>query len=559
MIISAGENITSADIAYVFNQGKIRVEFPEPPPPPDIDFVKAGFIQYISKQGGVSDAIAPLVNGVCHYTGAAYDMYKDRIHIKPKLIELGFVVNPSQTEFEVWSTYTTPLTLSNIEKTGRKGLVLSGPQPGQILPAYGGHWDYILDVSLDVEMNIDALFEWQFNNGTVKTTLNVLGTRVALWPYPPIYPVTEEWQWFTAVIETRASEQRLSNADKPLQHIEYRYNLPTLAAAEQNARYESQGTNMHAVPIWADATPPVTVKADDLVIYTDVSSRSFSDGGMAVLYKNERDYEVAFIDKVNVDNLLLKRPLMYDYKNVIVLPAITARAPDGVKSVRRGARTEHQISWVNSQPLLIEPPSSRNNTDFDTEYLGKPVIVQRGKSGGVSDDMAFTWREKTTSSGHHIIDIDRDYGRHATNVELIAEGRKQAWQLKQFIYQFKGRLNACWWVSYHRQIRIAALCNRKRIVIKRVGLVEFGGRHLYLNWHDGVQMVYAKSLGYDNDGNEVIDLGGDDDREVTPSDLLGGHIMRLMRPADDKVKITHQPRQLLSVSMPMIEVPDGSH
>lgn len=483
--------------------------------------------------------------------------FKNSLFITPQYTDLKFVASPSEHPIEIWSSYTKPIVLSQLVKSKDKGLELIGPHPIQVLAAYGGHWNYTLKVSLDVEQVIDANYQWQFNAGAT-VLLNVVGNRVSVWPYPPIYPVTESWQWFSAVIETRASEQRLCNADKPLQRIDYTYNLPNLAAAEQTARYAAQGKEQMVVPVWSDATSPVSANKGDMVIYTDVSSRSFQAGGMVLLYKNERSYEVVFIDQVNDGNLLLSRPLLFDHTNVILLPAMSCMATEGVRSSRQGSRTTQKITFINSKPLEL-PELNLSGFDMVAEYLGASVIVQRSKGVSVADDMAFTWREKTTASGHHIMDVEQDYGRHSTTVEMIASNREQAWQLKQFLYQFKGRLNACWWVSYHRQIRIAALCNRKRIVIKRVGLVEFGGRHLYLNWHDGVQMVYAKSLGYDQEGNEVIDLGGDDDREVTPSDLLGGHIMRLMRPADDKVKITHQPRQLLSVSMPMIEVPDGSH
>ncbi|MGF1680230.1 hypothetical protein [Photobacterium minamisatsumaniensis] len=484
--------------------------------------------------------------------------FKNNLFLKPKSVDLGFVVNVSQVPVQIWSSYTQPLTLNDIVKTGAKGIAINGQLPGDVLAPYGGIWQLRLDVSLDVDMVIDASFEWRFNHGLVSTVLIVSGTRIALWPYPPIYPVTESWQWFTAVTETRASEQRLCNADKPLQRIDYTYNLPNLAASEQTARYAAQGKERMVVPVWSDATSPVSANKGDMVIYIDVSSRSFQAGGMALLYKNERSYELAFIDQVNDGNLLLSRPLLFEHSNVILLPAMSCMATEGVRSSRQGSRTTQKITFVNSKPLEL-PALSPSGFDMVAEYLGASVIVQRGKGVSVADDMAFTWREKTTASGHHIVDAEQDYGRHSTTVEMIASNREQAWQLKQFLYQFKGRLNACWWVSYHRQIRIAAHCSRKRIVIERVGLVEFGDRHLYLHWRDGVQMVYAKSLGYDGDGNEVIDLGGDDDREVTPDDLLGGHIMRLMRPVDDQVKITHQPRQLLSVSMPMIEVPDGSH
>ncbi len=480
--------------------------------------------------------------------------FKNNLFITPKRIDLEFVVGPSVQQVEIWSTYTVPLTLSEIIKSGAKGMVINGPKPGDVLAPYGGHWQLTLDVSLDVEMIIDASFEWRFNHGAVTTCLSVTGTKVALWPYPPVYPVSESWQWFTAVIETRSGEQRLSNADRPIQHLDYRYNLPVRVAAEQTARYEAQGQNRHVVPVWTDATSPVSVKAGDSVIQTEVAWRDFNDDGMAVVYKDAEQYEVAFISRVSDNALVLKRPLTFDRSNAVVMPLIAAIAPDGLQSVRRGARTEQQISWVNSQPLDIAPPAVLP-VELALEYLGKPVVVKRGKSGGVRDNMAFSWRDKTTASGQQMMIAGRDFGQHTTTIEWAATGRESSWQLRQFLYLFKGRLNTCWWVSFNNEIRLAGKGNRKRIVVQPAGFASFGGRHVYLQWRDGVQMVFARPDGVDAEGNEILDIGGDGNIPVESGDLLGGHVMRLMRPDDDQVKISYQPRHLMKVSMQMKEVP----
>ncbi|MGF1688697.1 hypothetical protein L4C36_18765 [Photobacterium japonica] len=506
-------------------------------------------------------AIEPVVGGysekVIGYASVWFwSTFKNSLFIQPLQIDLGFVVNASRVPVEIWSSYTTPLSLTEIVSINDKGMVLLGAEPGDVLAPYGGHWNYELAVSLDVEMNIEAHFEWSFNGGVVTTELNVVGTRVALWPYPPIYPITEEWQWFTAVIETHSSEQRLSNANQPIQHLDYRYTLPVSVGAEQTARYAAQGKNPHVVPVWGDATPPVTVLSGATEIQVEATGRDFNNDGMVVLYKDAEHYEVAFIDRVTVTGLILQQPLLFDHFNVVVMPAITAIAPDGLKSVRRGARIEQQISWVNSQPLMI-PEATQWPVEFVQEYLGRPVVIKRGKSGGVRDDMAFTWKDKTTASGQQMLMTGRDYGQHATTIEWVASGRESCWQLRQFLYQFKGRLNTCWWLTFHHEIRLAGSGSRKKIVAKPSGFNQFGGCHVYLQWQDGVQMTYARPDGVDADGNVILDIGGDPLIAVNMGDLVCGHVMRLMRPDDDLVKISYLPRHRMQVMMAMVEVSES--
>ncbi|ELR65838.1 hypothetical protein C942_00925 [Photobacterium marinum] len=532
------------------------------PPPPVVPDIPSKDIQSITMVSVSETGTLPSVpsgQARANFIDGFWDSeFKDNIFIQPGMISLGYIATPSHHSIEIWSSYTKPLTLNQLKKIKDKGLLLKGQHPVSILAAYGGHWDYTLDVSLDVEMNVEAQFEWQFNHAAVKSTLNVLGSRVALWPYPPVYPVTESWQWFTAIIETRVGEQRLCNGSKPIQQLDYRYNLPLRVAAEQIKRYEAQGTNRHVVPVWIDATPPVTVTAGDKVIHTEVTGRDFKADGMVVVYKDANRYEVAFIDKVAESALVLKRPLMFDLAGAVVMPAIAAIAPDGLNSVRRGARIEQQICWVNSEPLSFDSSPQLQGL-ITQQYLGRPVIVKRGKSGGVRDDMAFTWYDKTTASGQQMMIAGRELGHHSTTIEWVADGRESCWQLRQFLLRFKGRLNTCWWVSFNNEICLAGKGSRKRILVKPAGFALSDGCHVYLRWRDGTQLVFAQSDGVDSSGNEILDIGGDGNIPVEPGDLLGGHVMRLMRPDDDRVKISYLPRHRMRAVMPMKEVSDGSY
>ncbi|KLV09567.1 hypothetical protein ABT56_00310 [Photobacterium aquae] len=538
-------------------------QYSEPPLPESIPFAEYGELLWgRSEYWGVRGHTAPVRQGY-ELLGFWERDFKNTLFISPRTVDLGFVVNPSDVPVEIWSTYTVPLSLLDLIKEGDKGLAINGPKLGAVLPPYGGFWPVTLEVSQHVEMNIDARFEWCFNFSqvAVSTTLNVVGTKVALWPYPPIYPVSESWQWFTAIVETHSGEQRLCNAELPIQFLDYRYNLPVRVAAEQTARYEAQGQNRHVVPVWTDATPPVSVRAGESEIRTDLRCRDFQPDGMAVVYLDAEHYEVAFIDKVADDVLLLKRPLTFDRRNAVVMPAIAVIAPDGLKSVRHGARAEQQIRWVNSQPLSVASPSiaslSNRPMAFTREYLGRPVVIRRGKSGGVKINIAFSWQERTTDSGQPVMIATRDLGEYSTIIDWLASGREECWQLRQLLAQFKGRLNTCWWVSFHGEIVLAGRGNRQRIAVKPTGFNRFGGRHLYLQWQDGEQCVFAMPKGVDADGNEILDIGGDATVPVEVGDLIGGHVMRLMRPDDDHVKITYRPRHQMQVSMPMREVPEG--
>ncbi|MDO6497320.1 hypothetical protein [Photobacterium sanguinicancri] len=542
-------------LAYCISKPFTSEKFPSPPLPVPTSLVMTPSVMAVVVKTLPAAWVAPVPDGTSVIKAGFWDReYKNNLFVKPRSVELGLVVSPSKVPVEMWSSYTAPLALNEIVKKNDKGLRLGGVDAGDVLPPFGGIWRLTLDVSMDVELEVAASFEFSFNKGTVKYNLTVTGTKVALWPYQPIYPIGEEWQWFTSIIETHANEQRLSNASKPIQSLNYRYNLPVRAASEQLARYEAQGLSHHVVPVWSDATAPVSVKKGDKAIIADVRWRNFNEDDMLIIYKSASEFEVSFVESRSDSELILKRPILFERVNAVVMPVVAAIAPEGLKSVRRGTRTEQQITWQNSEPLHI-PPATVLPVEFGLEYLERPVVAKRGKGDGVRDDMQFTFRDKTTSSGQQLIVPARDIGHHATSVEFIASSRESSWQLRQFLYLFKGRLNTAWWVSFSNEIRIAASCNRQRIVVEPIGLNQFGGRHVYLKWHDGLQMVFAKPIGFDDDGNEILNIGGDAKIPVDPEDLTAGHIMRLMRADDDKVKMQYQPKHIMKANLPMKEVP----
>ncbi|WP_087022389.1 hypothetical protein [Thaumasiovibrio subtropicus] len=471
--------------------------------------------------------------------------FKNSLFLSPSLIDLGFLAGESEHAVELWSTFEKPLSLSRLVGLNTSGLMLSGPEEEAVLPAFGGHFDYVLRVSNAVDVKIDAHWYWEFD--AASTELSVLGTKLVPWPYRPVYPVEEQWQWKTAVIETRTQEQRLANAESPLQSLTYHYRHLTAKAVDNDARFAVQGRYPFAVPLWLEGINNVSVAEGKFEIVADIGERPF--GEIAMLYHGPYDFEMVDISDVHPDRLVLKRPTLYHHDNAVLLPIRFCLSEQGLQSTRRGRAAEQHITFSHTAPLI--PPTN----DWPLMYLGRPVLFNRGRAEGIADDVAFNWKSKTTSTGNAVHVLNQDFSRHRTECELLERDRAH---LQGCLSPLKGQLNTLWWVSFHQEIQIADKCSRGRIVVSRRGFNDYfpSGVHLYLAWRSGRQLTKAIPAGFDEHGNEVLEIEGDLSEAVLPDDLIGGHLMRLMRPAEDEWQFQHNAKTS-AIRLPLVEVPNN--
>ncbi|ENM3954323.1 hypothetical protein ACT7T5_003461 [Vibrio cholerae] len=177
---------------------------------------------------------------------------------------MGFITGESEQYIEIWSTFERPLTLMGLQAFNAQGLALTGAQAGAVLAPYGGHWNYQLHVSVNVDFEVDARFDWQFD--AISTALKVTGSRIVLWHYRPLYPVGQHWEWSNAIIDTYSGEQRLCNAQYPVQRFTYQHGEESLSGGQALTRFAGNGRFPIALPHWIDAVEKVNASKGDTLV-----------------------------------------------------------------------------------------------------------------------------------------------------------------------------------------------------------------------------------------------------------------------------------------------------
>lgn len=482
--------------------------------------------------------------------------FKNSLITTPKHIDLGFITGESEQYIEIWSTFERPLTLMGLQAFNAQGLALTGAQAGAVLAPYGGHWNYQLHVSLNVDFEVDARFDWQFD--AISTALKVTGSRIVLWHYRPLYPVGQHWEWSNAIIDTYSGEQRLCNAQYPVQRFTYQHGEENLSGGQALTRFAGNGRFPIALPHWIDAVDKVNASKGDTLVRCSTVERGFFAGGYVLIYQSPTHFEVHKIEKVTAESITLSKPLSIAFTNATVTPASYCVSKEGLQTRRSGRYQGLKIQFTDIARPQFAGADWKAFAWLD-HYQELPVLIERtGKQSGVSDEVRFNIREKTTPNGQiHFLAI-QDFGRRSTQVELTAIGRTRIHQLKQFIWHLKGSLNTVWWVSFHNEIRLAATCSRNRLVIKPLGLGSYiNGVELALTWRDGKEYVHATSDGIDSNGNEILLLNTVNTAAANMGDLVSGHVMVRMRATSDEQTMTYTKEQL-TVSLNLTEVPHGS-
>ncbi|PKF48853.1 hypothetical protein [Enterovibrio nigricans] len=313
-----------------------------------------------------------------------------------------------------------------------------------------------------------------------------------------------------------------------------------------------------AVPHWIDVVNGVSASKGEKTIECTTSFRGFHVDGYALIYKSPSQFEVHKIDAIHENGITLNKGLSNNFNNALVAPASYCISKDGLETSRESLFKALSIKFTDINYGSYLQTDIRSFQWLET-YLDLPVLINRiGQKGSNSQGFKFNIKEKTTASNHLDFSIAQDFGRTSCSVELVAIGIEKQHQLKQLLWHLKGRLNALWWVNPNSEIRLAYSCLRNRLLIEPLGLESFAnGVHLRLEWKDHVEYRFARSLGKDALGNEILALNSEDDTPVSIDDLKAGHIIKRMRPTSDDTDM-HFEKGMMTVKLNLTEIPYGS-
>lgn len=287
-----------------------------------------------------------------------YDDWYNRIHLMPRAIDLLNVISDQTRDVTLWNAFFSNKVLSSTSFPVGQGInVLGGVatpytlKPLEILT-------YSLEVSAEGPPAIDVDLEWNIDGE--KLTVNILGRRIVVWPFPPnwVDPVEETLEFFTDIFTAyNGDEQRRALRSKPRRNIEYISLLKSRDAAISNNLLWGWQNRNFALPLWFDKTRlTVGAASGSLTLNADTIDRGFFNGGLILLYASSTDYEAIQIISFTTNSIQLSKGLERSWPaNTLVFPINIAKLPRNVSSNRLTSGVLRLATSFQCDPVQTDP------------------------------------------------------------------------------------------------------------------------------------------------------------------------------------------------------------
>lgn len=350
------------------------------------------------------------------------DDFYHRIHIVPRVLDIGNLLSVQTRQATVWNAHFTPQALSAINETGTTGLTESGIAPPTTFGALEER-AYSITVDTNGPATIDARYEFAFPTET--PVLRVSGRRVVVFGHAPnwAHRVTESYEWLTDVIASRGGiEQRIGLRGVPRRGLAYTLN--TMARHESN-RLDTLllgwQARLFAVPVWTDSQRlAAALPAGSTAVACDTAGYEFAAGGLVVLWAAHDRHEALEIASVSGGGLVFASATLADWPaGTRLLPVRLGRLPAAQKLARlTGHHYEGEVSFA------FEDHPGWTPADTGDDYLGYKVYLGRPN-----------WREGIDLDHLRVLD-ELDY---STGARWINDASGLASLIKSWHWQLKGR------------------------------------------------------------------------------------------------------------------------
>lgn len=372
------------------------------------------------------------------------------------------------------------------------------------------------------------------------------GTGTALlWPYPHNWqsPASERLEWKTWIHRSQSgAEQRTALRAEPRLAMGFNHLLTDHRAGHMLR----QNRGLHwAVPAWWAAST-LTAAAGDTLALSRPTDTLWPAGGWALLWRSADDFELAEIDSISTDSLLLTAAVSGDWPagslvlplHECVLESVSDMAPtDGVHVL--------QCSWrvVPGSGTVLEEPAT--GTDWATTFpTGTSAADPRAHLlvGG----SLHNWREQLSLA--YEADVEEwDAGGNFTSRRLASDLPRATWsvsrllrgteiaQLRNFLAAHRGSAVGFYATNPTADLEVLSLVG-DTLTVTELG-EEFPGVLL------GAQ-AFAATL-WDAD---TVQLDGD----LTGVDTSNPRLVSAVRLAADAVEITHHTAGVAEVLLPIM-------
>lgn len=497
-----------------------------------------------------------------HVARSYLDDYYYRIHVVPRVLDIGNLLTVRTHEVLLWNAWLTPQALSAIGESGTDGLAESGlSAPTTFMPLEERL--FYVESSLDGPATINALYTFEFPSES--PTLDVRGRRVSVLGHSPNWgePVRERLEWLTDVLPALAgNEQRVGLRGVPRRWLEYsvltRDRAETIRLETLVMGWQSR---LFAVPMWQDAqTLAADLSAGSQTIPCAVSGYGFEPNGLVLLWLAHDRYEALAIDSVELLSLALKVTTLAAWPaGTRLLPVRLGRLPARQKFVRETNR--HLSATLDFS--LIEHPSGIAE-DIGEVYAGYHVYPGSPNwADPIENEMARQIETLDYDTGAPWIEDISGLTTQIKSWHWLLKSRAEIVALRAWLDARKGRLVPFWSPTQSDDIEVVSNIGDASTVISivNIGYARYlagraDRRHLLFETMAGARYFRA-IVGESevNDEVETLTIDSPLGELLTPADILRVRFLHLVRLEMDDVEIVYHTTQVAECSTLLRSLP----
>ena len=498
----------------------------------------------------------------------------DRIHLIPKNVALGNVLQDQQFDVEVWNAFAVQQTLDSIGGTGTTGITIVSPNPPGNPPAdFPGYSSFIYQVQVDRDgpASIDAQFAFDF---TVEApVLSITGTRIITLAFVPQRPIVEALEWKTDVLEAYAGREyrsRTRNLPRQLFEMEYLEARPRERSRFLNHLIGHHG-GFFAVPVWHFARPLLQdASVSDTTIFVDTTNADFRDStadvqSLIILVRDSNDFEVAQIavGGLQPGQIDLERPLEQDHGGAItdVIPLQIMLSQDPLEwDLTPNGSLSVSAKWLAEE--VVDLAESDGNL---TLYKGHPVLTGFNYVDETLDEkITIKYDLFDNESGAFEPIQKRTVPEYETQKGFETDTVQDAWDLRKLIYALRGKQRSFYMPTWRSDFVPTSTIGAADLNItiqsadhQRFWVGEDPFASVAIILKDGTQ--FFRDIVDINPGatldEEVLSINTSLGQVVNPDDVMFISYLLLCRLGSDRITLRHRFKDgVVTVRTPVIGV-----
>lgn len=401
----------------------------------------------LSLDAGVYNQESPIEELEQSYVGTKVDSFLDdyyyRIHLIESTINFGIVIDPQDETFILWNAYFVSKVCSAIIEENGEQFTLTGETAPFILSPLG-YEIYTLTVPREGEAEFEGSITFVFPDESPILTLSA--TRMIIFPFEPLVPMTETLEWATNVIKARdGSEQRMSIRPIPRQS----FKIDVFLKDEQvqsalDAMLFTWQKIAWGLPIWGEWTQHLsTITAGDFTITLDTENADYRDDSLAVIWKDWDDYEVIKISTVTSTTLTLGTAVANTWTGLKWIMPLrhTYMYSQATRKGEPGKVGGGSFTFLVKDNVLLTGYSP------DVSYKDLPVLpsplVEDEQEIEIDADAVIT----DSITGDFLMHSDSTYNIYTQPHKFRNISKEECWNFRKFLHSLFGKRNTFWVIS----------------------------------------------------------------------------------------------------------------